>query len=414
MSKNIVRIVLTGGPAAGKTTLISRILKEFKTEDGWRVIIVPETSTELISGFGIKPFGSCVTMEDFQYFVISDQLHKEKLALGAAEIVPEENVLIIYDRAVLDDKAYVSDEQFALTLSHFGKTEDEILRGYDAVLHLVSCAKGAEFAYNFGNVARYEDVDTARQMDERTLRAWSRHPNLHIIDNSVDFDDKLNRAMSAVFSLVGQPAPQAEKRKYLISMPDTALLKDKLGAAAVDMMQTYLTPSKPNVERRIRQHIGNGHGVGRANFHIALQAHIGEYHRHGVEHLIVGHGAGGENLAERARVVTRLAVFVERDDRGNVEQVCRIVFKTEAFIKNARHRIAAIGVAVFPNLGAHKRMRTTAALKHGRVVAHERKERRKHLRHAHFRNAVGFIEVIDGNLRGSAPSHHARAPRANR
>lgn len=253
MSKNIVRIVLTGGPAAGKTTLISRILKEFKTEDGWRVIIVPETSTELISGFGIKPFGSCVTMEDFQYFVISDQLHKEKLALGAAEIVPEENVLIIYDRAVLDDKAYVSDEQFALTLSHFGKTEDEILRGYDAVLHLVSCAKGAEFAYNFGNVARYEDVDTARQMDERTLRAWSRHPNLHIIDNSVDFDDKLNRAMSAVFSLVGQPAPQAEKRKYLISMPDTALLTDKFGAAAVDMMQTYLTPSKPNVERRIRQ-----------------------------------------------------------------------------------------------------------------------------------------------------------------
>lgn len=36
--KNITRIVLTGGPAAGKTTLISRILKEFKQEDGWKVI----------------------------------------------------------------------------------------------------------------------------------------------------------------------------------------------------------------------------------------------------------------------------------------------------------------------------------------------------------------------------------------
>ena len=30
MPKSITRIVLTGGPAAGKTTLISRILKEFK------------------------------------------------------------------------------------------------------------------------------------------------------------------------------------------------------------------------------------------------------------------------------------------------------------------------------------------------------------------------------------------------
>ena len=32
MPKSITRIVLTGGPAAGKTTLISRILKEFEAQ----------------------------------------------------------------------------------------------------------------------------------------------------------------------------------------------------------------------------------------------------------------------------------------------------------------------------------------------------------------------------------------------
>ena len=78
MAKRITRIVLTGGPAAGKTTLISRILKEFKQDDGWKVITIPETATELISGFGIRPFGNCVSMLDFQYFVIADQLHKGK------------------------------------------------------------------------------------------------------------------------------------------------------------------------------------------------------------------------------------------------------------------------------------------------------------------------------------------------
>lgn len=87
-----------------------------------------------------------VSMEQFQYFVIEDQLHKEKLALKAAELVPEDNVIIVYDRAVFDDKAYISDEQFVKTLAYFGKTEEEILAGYDAVLHLVTCAKGAEFA----------------------------------------------------------------------------------------------------------------------------------------------------------------------------------------------------------------------------------------------------------------------------
>ena len=46
-----------------------------------------------------------------------------------------------------------------------------MLSGYDAVLHLVTCAKGAEFAYNYGNAARYETVEVAREKDDLTLRA---------------------------------------------------------------------------------------------------------------------------------------------------------------------------------------------------------------------------------------------------
>lgn len=258
MAKEITRIVLTGGPAAGKTTLISRILKEFKPEDGWHVITIPETATELISGFGIRPFGNCVTMEEFQYFVIEDQLHKEKLALKAAQMVPEEKVLLIYDRAVMDDKAYVSDSQFKEILSHFGKTEEQILSGYDAVLHLVTCAKGAEYAYNFGNAARYESLEDARAKDDLMLRAWSAHPSLYIIDNSIDFEDKINRAIAQIYRIVGQSAPAVEKRKFLISMPDCETLTEKYGAVSVEMMQIYLNSPNPQVERRIRQQKNGG------------------------------------------------------------------------------------------------------------------------------------------------------------
>ena len=253
MSKKITRIVLTGGPAAGKTTLISRILKEFTPEDGWKVIMIPETATELISGFGIGPFPGCMSMLDFQYFVIEDQLHKERLALKAAEAVPEEKVLIIYDRALFDDKAYISDGEFRTVLAHFGKTEEEILAGYDAVLHLVSCAKGAEFAYNYGNAARYETVEQARAIDDKTIRAWSAHPSLHIIDNSVDFEDKINRAIAAIYRVLGREVPDQEKSKYLIAMPDVDMLVTKYGAIATEMMQTYLAGVTPLAERRVRQ-----------------------------------------------------------------------------------------------------------------------------------------------------------------
>ena len=253
MAKKITRIVLTGGPAAGKTTLISRILKEFKQEDGWKVITIPETATELISGFGIGPFPGCMSMLDFQYYVIEDQLHKEKLALRAAEAVPEEKVLIVYDRALFDDKAYISDEEFRSVLAHFGKTEEEVLAGYDTVLHLVSCAKGAEFAYNYGNAARYETVERAREIDDNTIRAWSTHPSLQIIDNSVDFEDKINRAIAAIYRVLGQEVPDTDKSKYLIAMPPVELLPEKYGAVPTEMMQTYLTATNPLAERRVRQ-----------------------------------------------------------------------------------------------------------------------------------------------------------------
>ena len=253
MAKSITRIVLTGGPAAGKTTLVSRILKEFKQEDGWKVIIVPESATDLIAGFGIRPFGNCLSMYDFQFFVTEDQLHKEKLALRGAEMVPEEKVLILYDRAVFDNKAYMSWEEFDSVIAHFGKTREELLAGYDAVIHLVTCAKGAEFAYNFGNAARYEDVATAREKDDMTLEAWASHPSRYIIDNSIDFDDKINRAVAQIYRIIGQEVPDTEKRKYLIAMPDTKVLEESYAASGVEMMQNYLTCTNPNIERRIRQ-----------------------------------------------------------------------------------------------------------------------------------------------------------------
>jgi GTPase SAR1 and related small G proteins len=253
VEKNIVKIVLTGGPAAGKTTLISRILKEFKQDEGWRVITIPETATDLISGFGIKPFGNCMSMLEFQDYVVADQLHKERLALQAAQVVPEPNVLIVYDRALLDDKAYITDAEFEQVIAKFGLTTETAMAKYDAVIHLVTCAKGAEFAYNLGNAARTESLDAAVEMDDKTLRAWSSHPNLKIVDNAVDFEKKIRRAMREIFRVVGRPEPMDKKHKYLIAMPDMNKLVVNRGAVPFEMTQNYLVITNPRIERRIRK-----------------------------------------------------------------------------------------------------------------------------------------------------------------
>ena len=78
----------------------------------------------------------------------------------------------------------------------------------------------------------------------------------HIIDNSVAFEDKINRAIGEIYRILGRPAPDAEKRKYLIRMPDVEKLTADYDAVPVEMMQTYLVQTKPGVERRIRQQKG--------------------------------------------------------------------------------------------------------------------------------------------------------------
>ena len=202
MAKKTARIVLTGGPAAGKTTLMSRVADELGAKEGWRIITIPETATELIGGFGIGPFEGCMSMEQFQRFVIPDQLHKEQLALRAAETVPQEKVLILYDRAVFDDKAYVSDGQFLNILTELGYTEEELLGHYDAVVHLSTCARAKTVeAYTHENSIRYEDAEGAVRMDELALRAWSAHPNRRVIANVPDFEEKMQTALDVLREL---------------------------------------------------------------------------------------------------------------------------------------------------------------------------------------------------------------------
>ena len=253
--KTIRKIVLTGGPAGGKTTLTSRLVKELSSI-GYRVFIVPEAATELISQFGIKPFGNCLTMFEFQYFVVSSQLHKEKLAREAAELVPEDKILIICDRGVLDDKAYVSQKEFNQVIARFNVTEKELLESYDAVIHLVSSSKGAEFAYNYDNAARYETLEQAREKEDATLMCWRNHKHRVVIGNSYNFENKIRKAMNEVYTILGEIPPAQLERKFLVEYVDESDLA-AYDPVEQNITQTYLKERAKGTERRTRKVVSN-------------------------------------------------------------------------------------------------------------------------------------------------------------
>ena len=252
---DIVKIVITGGPCAGKTTGMSWLQNAF-TSRGWRVLFVPETATELISG-GITP-GECGSNLDFQKCLVTLQLEKEKVFRQAAESMRHDKILIVCDRGVMDNKAYMNQVEFQGLLSTMGLDSVQLRDGYDGVFHLVTAANGAEKYYTLANnQARSETPEQARELDDKLIAAWTGHPHLRVIGNETDFENKMKKLVAEIAALLGEPEPFEIERKFLIEYPDVAWLEKQPNCHKVDIIQTYLLAPKGD-EIRVRQRGENG------------------------------------------------------------------------------------------------------------------------------------------------------------
>lgn len=211
----IIKIVLTGGPCAGKTTALSSI-KKYLFENNIPIVTVPETATELILNVQI-PLNEETTYK-FQSLVLKKQLSKEEIAEEYLRDIrnPEGKCVIIYDRGVLDNKAYLNNRKDINTLlEKYNLTEIEALDSYDLVLDLLSLATCKKDAYNFSNKARMEDVESASKIDEKTSLAWIAHRNLKVIDSSVSLEEETEIIINYVRELL-EGVQTKHIRKFIV------------------------------------------------------------------------------------------------------------------------------------------------------------------------------------------------------
>lgn len=253
----ITKIVITGGPCAGKTTALASIQTAF-SRLGYKVITVPEPATELISN-GVTPW-ECSSAEEYQRCQMEVQLVRERAFERAARGMDEEKVLIACDRGMLDNKCYMTPDEFDRVVADLGCNEIALRDSYDAVFHLVSVAKGAEEHYGTAsNVARYESLDEAAALDDCFIEGWTGHPYLRVIDNSTDFEGKIERLIAEIAYFLGETAPYSFERKYLIGYPDLMRLEAQRACERIEIIQHYLRSSEPDREVRIRSRGEKGH-----------------------------------------------------------------------------------------------------------------------------------------------------------
>ena len=217
--KEILNIVVTGGPCGGKTTALDELTKLLRGY-GYTVYLVSEVATELIND-GIKPFGeNKIPLLEFQSLIFDSQYNKETIRRNAALKCPNEKVAILYDRGILDNRAYISNLEFQNIIKERNVNEADIIKRYDLVIHLVTAAIGKDEYYTtLNNSARTETKEEARMMDKKTMEAWQNHPNLKIVSNDTLFDEKIEKVKNIIRAYIGEEEVIKHER-YLIKPND--------------------------------------------------------------------------------------------------------------------------------------------------------------------------------------------------
>ncbi|MFN8570885.1 MAG: ATP-binding protein [Gemmatimonadaceae bacterium] len=175
------RVVLTGGPGAGKTAVLELIRLFFCTH----VKTLPEAA-------GIV-FGGRFPRSDAPEIRRAAQraiYHVQRELEATADV--NNTAIVLCDRGTVDGAAYWvgADDLF----QSVGTSAEQELARYEAVIHLRTPM--APDAYGQENPLRIESLEEAALIDQRIAACWSRHPRYLTVEATEDFLTKAARALA--------------------------------------------------------------------------------------------------------------------------------------------------------------------------------------------------------------------------
>lgn len=175
------RIVFTGGPSGGKTSIIEIVQRHY----GSKVVTVPESATILYSG----GFPRKTTEDSMRYIQRAIYYVIKELEDLTFSLEPEK--IALCDRGTLDGIAYWP-EQGEDFLTSLKTSMDEELARYALVIHLRPPV--SSHIYRTSGT-RIEDHAKALEIDKKIEKVWSKHKKRYIISDEPDFLVKVDRVI---------------------------------------------------------------------------------------------------------------------------------------------------------------------------------------------------------------------------
>ncbi len=191
------RIVLTGGPGAGKSVIATSLA----TRSPDRFSAVPEAATLVYRRLGMH-WNQLDTpaREDVQRQIYRLQIEQEQAASSAS---PPKTLLL--DRGTVDGAAYWphGPDDYWHTLQ---TTLDAEYQRYDAVIWLQTSAAIGAYDGDRSNSARREAPTTAVAIGRRLRDLWSGHPRFWCVDAYPTMDQKITAVERIINTILGNAA----------------------------------------------------------------------------------------------------------------------------------------------------------------------------------------------------------------
>jgi len=168
------KIVFTGGPSAGKTSLINKLKTSF--QDDATVFFAPEVASMLL-GNGFPRFIDAKNSVHQQRAIYKTQEEMEALLTAQSQ-----HRICFFDRGLMDALAYVSEpHKICLDMK-------QTMSSYDQIFHL---QVAPQFKYTRqNNKVRTESYLEALELEEKLTELWSPHPKYTFISAQQTFDEK--------------------------------------------------------------------------------------------------------------------------------------------------------------------------------------------------------------------------------
>ena len=267
-------VVFTGGPCAGKTSAVNKVVRKAVTMPNFTLFVCQEAADHLKKS-NLNYF-ICGEDLSFQIHIFSLQLELERSSVISAVKRklehPEEEVAVAQDRSLLDGMAYMSNpEDFEVILRNYNMTIEDAYNRSDMVIYLRSAAVGAEHAYTTSDgTLRDETIEEAAALDAKEYKIWSGHKNFVQIDNSFMFNEKLDIAISKFFSVAGIKIPVKNCRRFIIHAPNEFRLRSYTTQVESFWDRSFflkMDPVYPDRYRSIRIRAGGKH----VTYHLSEQ-----------------------------------------------------------------------------------------------------------------------------------------------